>query len=344
MRLGSDVDRLDGLSLLLEDGAGLLVRSRSDLLWETAATVWTGPSRQRVAHDLERTMALADRIAERLATLGREARAQSDRQRRASLAGRPTIDDARATLLFSDLHGDGRAAMAIGDVATATHVVVLVPGMGSDASNFAALVADARCLQYRAGLRLGGSGSVAVVAWLGYDAPAGLDDPLALGQVLGRDRANAGASALRTFLRELDRRDDSSVTLIGHSYGSLVVAGAARANTEVDRVVVLGSPGLGVADVGGLGLSPGTALYAGAFDNDPVARSEWFGRDPSSFGFGALPLATDPWPQDDPPSVLHAHSAYFDEDSQSLDNLARLVTGGVPRGSIAVARRVTGTR
>ena len=44
MRLGSDVDRLDGLSLLLEDGAGLLVRSRSDLLWETAATVWTtGP-------------------------------------------------------------------------------------------------------------------------------------------------------------------------------------------------------------------------------------------------------------------------------------------------------------
>ena len=132
--------------------------------------------------------------------------------------------------------------------------------------------------------------------------------------------------------------------MIGHSYGSLVVAGATRANTEVDRVVVLGSPGLGVSDVGGLGLSPGTALYAGAFDNDPVARSEWFGRDPSSFGFGALPLATDPWPQDHPPSVLHAHSAYFDEDSQSLDNLARIVTGGVPRGSIVLARRVTGTR
>jgi len=325
MRLGSDVDRLDGLSLLLEDGAGLLVRSRSDLLWETAATVWTGPSRQRVAHDLERTMALADRIAERLAALGQEARAQSDRQRRASLADRPTIDDARATLLFSDLHGDGRAAMAIGNVATATHVVVLVPGMGSDASNFAALVADARRLQYHAGLRLGGSGSVAVVAWLGYDAPAGLDEPWRAYQVLGTARAEAGGRALREFVDRLGR-PDAVITLVGHSYGSLVAVDAAKRHPAVDQVVVLGSPGLGADRIGGLDLDPGTTLFAAAFPADPVARSGWFGRSPTEPRFGAVALDATPAPGEPGADITRAHSSYFEPGSRMLDSIAAVVS------------------
>ncbi len=68
--------------------------------------------------------------------------------------------------------GDGRAAIAVGDVDTADHVAFLVPGL--DASlreTLPGLVANAGLLVRESG-RVAAGTTTAAVAWLGYDAPS----------------------------------------------------------------------------------------------------------------------------------------------------------------------------
>ena len=329
MRLGTDADGLDVLAHTLHTSADAITAALTDLVWWTAATTWWGPSRLRVARDLEGARGTAAVLAARMRALGDRARQEAADQRRVSETA--AFAPGLTTMLLSDDRGDGRLVAAVGDLRTATHVVVLVPGMGSTASNFDGLLRTARRLRHAAAVELGGRGSVAVIAWLGYDAPAGFDDPRHLGEVLDRDAADAGAAALRTFLAGLTLRPGAEVTVIGHSYGSLVAAGAARSNPAVDHLVVIGSPGVGVDRATDLGLAPGTTIAAAAIPGDVVARSGWFGTPPTDPAFGATVLEAHPWPADESPSTLHAHSAYFDEGSQMLDNLVGVVTGRGPR-------------
>jgi hypothetical protein len=99
---------------------------------------------------------------------------------------------------------------------------------------------------------------------------------------------------------------------------------------RADDLVLLGSPGVLAHRVDRLGLS-GRRVYVGEAALDPVADLGAFGADPGDRGFGASRIRVDPrpglpWPDE----VVAAHSHYFDPDSESLRNVARVVVG---RGS-----------
>jgi pimeloyl-ACP methyl ester carboxylesterase len=79
--------------------------------------------------------------------------------------------------------------------------------------------------------------------WLDYDAPDFVDEGA------GRGRAEAAVAGLRRFqdgLRATHDGDPAHLTVLGHSYGSLVVGTAAQAPGPIaDDVVFVGSPGVG---------------------------------------------------------------------------------------------------
>jgi len=230
-----------------------------------------------------------------------------------------------AHILFNDPAGDGRIAVVVGTLGTAAHVAVLVPGMGTEATDIGSLVADAERLRRAAE---GVGGSTAVVAWIGYDAPKGLDDPHRF-EVVSEAQAIAGGAALVAFVSELRSMAPGSITVIGHSYGSTVVGDAAKSGLDADRLVVIGSPGMSANSIDDLHLSPKTELFAAAIPGDPVAHLQWFGDDPTAPGFGARVFDTGTGA-----SLLanpfDNHGEYFAPGSLSLANVGRIVAGATP--------------
>ncbi len=102
------------------------------------------------------------------------------------------------------------------------------------------------------------SRGVAVVAWLGYDPPEGIGLAAAT-----QGRARAGATALTAFVQDLMRqRPGATVTLIGHSYGALVVGLAAPDLPEVHDLIALGAPGMGAGPGRRPGRRPGLDALA----------------------------------------------------------------------------------
>ncbi len=230
-------------------------------------------------------------------------------------------------VIATDRYGDGRIVEAVGDLRTAERIVVIVPGASTTLDNFhrglGGVVRRSPSWQavqlFTAASAEGGSpGSVAVVAWLGYDPPDGID--LA---AVRSESAVAGARALVRFVAQVSAyRPYASITLIGHSYGSLVLAYAApRLPAQVTNLVVLGSPGM---DVGRADrLSTGARIWVGSADGDwtrwlPDLRILGLGHgtNPSRSWFGARRLDV---------SGADGHDGYFVPGTTSLRSLARVV-------------------
>jgi len=226
-------------------------------------------------------------------------------------------------LLFFDPSGDGRIVEVIGDLETARHVAVLVPGVGNDLSSYErTLRVDALHLAERLG-----DTDTAVVAWLGYDPP-----DTVVGAI-SRGPARRGTGALGDFV---ERLGSAHTTVIAHSYGSLVAGLAAREGVLApDELVFIGSPGVGADNAADLGLPSSTTVWSGLTPFDPIqlARPDCmdpslrcatdlvFGTDPHNPMFGAKTFATGHT------ALWSAHSAYYRTGSLSLDNLARIVLG-----------------
>jgi hypothetical protein len=192
---------------------------------------------------------------------------------------------------------------------------VFVPGISNTLDNYSAHLAERATNVQRAAEALA-PGAVATIAWLGYDAPGVVDAPLPAG-------ARAGSSRLVRAMRGLLPRGGATTTVIGHSYGSVVVGAALQRGLPVDNVIVAGSPGMGVDTEAELHLPSGTRLYALRAPLDEVSWSENFGRDPSDPRFGATRLATGT-----PAGVGPiGHGGYFDPGTESLHNIARVVAG-----------------
>jgi hypothetical protein len=187
--------------------------------------------------------------------------------------------------------------------------------------------------------------------WLGYDPPDGLDGALRRAAMTARDD-------LRDFQDGLVATHQGVLhqqTVIGHSYGSLVVGLAERdGKLAANDLVALGSPGMGVdraaelrdpsevwsstarndvikltpslgevaisVPLGPLSLLAGSAVDAVLQQNSDL----WHGVDPASAQFGARVFESTPGR--DP---LDAHASYFDTDNPSLQAMAELVTSGV---------------
>ena len=201
-----------------------------------------------------------------------------------------------------------------GDLASAAHIAVIVPGVGRHRN----LVAD--WLPWAQNLAQATVETV-VVLWKGYDEPPDLAE--AAFDLVDDRRADSGAARLSAFVAGLPVHAEQTVTVIAHSFGS-VVAGEALANHGLScrDVVVLGSPGIGVESLDELHVRAGH-FFAEKAPGDVVAGLGAIGADPASLAFGATRLATN---ADGLPEV-EAHSNYFTRGSAALGNMADVVMG-----------------
>ena len=235
-------------------------------------------------------------------------------------------------LLVLDSSGEHlKAAVAVGNVDLADHVAVFTPGLTTTVQG--SLVKYDRQL---AALRqqsddlaaASGTGTVATVAWLGYEAPQHSDIWRPSRTVLSDENATRGAVRLEAFYDGLDaaRTVPAHLTALGHSYGSLTTSLALQRGTGVDDAVVFGSPGLGTSDIADLGLSPGRVFVVEA-RRDPVADFAAFGIDPNQLdgvtGLSAAAEIIDGVER----AESTGHSGYLTDDTTSQYGIAAVVAG-----------------
>ncbi|MFE3514044.1 alpha/beta hydrolase [Streptomyces sp. NPDC059166] len=221
-------------------------------------------------------------------------------------------------ILAFDPRGRGQVAEVFGDLRTARHVSVVVPGSDIDAGTF-----DRRRDVYGtpAGMARSlyaetGAGS-AVIAWAGYTTPVGLGLDAATGGL-----AEAGAARLTRLTAGLAADGLPAPVVFCHSYGSVVCGIAARELGATD-LVVLGSPGMRADDVAGL--HTGARVWAAKDDTDwiddvPHVRVAGLGHgaDPADAGFGARRV---------PAEDAEGHTGYFAPGTDSLRAFAAIAEG-----------------
>ncbi|MEV4658259.1 alpha/beta hydrolase [Micromonospora sp. NPDC049301] len=320
------VGRLDGVPVAARDQANrlLLGARREELLAERRrllSRVPPGPVAALRLRGVEARLAGLDALGDRLAG--------------------PQVP--RAYLLGLDPTGEGRVVVSLGDPDQADRVVTYVPGMTSGLDDAPGELTRVGRVQGRCATLDPGEQTAAVL-WLDYDAPDFLHEAASAGQ------ARDAGPALHRFqegLRASHEGPAARQTVLGHSYGSLVVGMAARDHgLAADALVFVGSPGVGVAHAAELGVPSGQVWASSAPDDvirltrppddlarrlllgpSPVAAALslvghgehelWFGRDPAGPGFGGRTF----------PSGRHGHVGYWEPDNPALDGMARIVLG-----------------
>ncbi|MFY1635945.1 alpha/beta hydrolase [Solwaraspora sp. WMMB335] len=304
------VGRLDGLPATARDQANrlLLARQRAALLAERARLLTTDAYSATLVPQLRRLdqlLAGLDTVADRLA------------------AG----TGPRAYLLALDTGTEngaaGRVVVALGDPDRADNVLTHVPGMGSGLDRAVGELDRAQRVQQRCHT-LAPQESTAAVLWLDYTAPAFVDE------AASAQLAHRGAADLHQFqagLRAAGQGAPAELTVLGHSYGSLVVGTAAHEpGFAADNVVFVGSPGVGVTRADDLAVPAGQVWASTAPDDAirltglprwPPGEQLWFGPDPSDPAFGARVFTSD----------ASGHAGYWAADNPALDSMARIVLG-----------------
>lgn len=196
--------------------------------------------------------------------------------------------------------------LAFGDIETSPSVTTIVPGVGSaDPKSWPSYAARAQSF--------GTS-----VLFLDYRAPGNLLAATAT------NPAAIGGARLQNFQAELRRRaarkgNQPYLTVLGHSYGSVVAGHAAKTGLNADALVVMGSPGIGVAHASELDLrGDDPQVIAVTSPHDPIgltvtATDGVHGPDPADPAFGATHI----WP------ATGGHSFYW-EDEELRRRLAEL--------------------
>lgn len=246
-------------------------------------------------------------------------------------------------LLVVDFDGEHpKVALAIGNVDTADHVSVYVPGTGSvtydkpkEGNDLPTYVEQATWLKTETERVLRDAKkadeTVATVAWLGYEPPENVL------QAMSAHYADDNAPELASFINGLDssRDSDPHLTVLGHSYGSTLASEALQRGTAADDVVFMGSPGLETNPLqfyrditpSDLHLTEGHVFVEHA-DWDGVAYSRIYGNTiPADLpGFTELTTeaTTTPW---GPRNESSGHSEYSFSDTTGLYNQAVVVAG-----------------
>ncbi len=205
--------------------------------------------------------------------------------------------------------------LLFGDIEEAGHVAIMVPGVGDGADLCDEWVPGAMNL-------FGASPDTAVILWKGYDNPPDLM-AAAEGSVACDEDVVIAASELTAFVDSLDLDPAQSLTVVAHSFGSVVLGAAlADCGLEATDVVVAGSPGMTVDELRELHLSQ-AHFFAEQAPGDAVAELGIFGSPPGEPTFGGTRMATNA--PDHP--LVSEHSAYFEAGSEALENIADVVTG-----------------
>lgn len=251
--------------------------------------------------------------------------------------------DPNRQLLFWDPVGDGRVVEVLGDLASAEHIAVVVPGITNTIANFEDRHLTRSDNIWRAASAL--DPDTAVIAWLGYDTPGFVG-------ALSKSTADHAQADLSGFVSDLP--SDRHVTVVAHSYGTVVSAEAAMNGMLVDELILVGSPGTSLPSASEAVLEPDARIWAAVTGSDVVGRLSvgsfacpavalgirsanplerlWpacrtdrdgdvlrlsHGVNPAHSDFGAIELPTD---------GASGHSAYFDEGTASLEAIAEIVT------------------
>ncbi|MEV4212259.1 alpha/beta hydrolase [Micromonospora sp. NPDC049662] len=319
------VGALDGVPVAARDQANrlLLGARRDELLAERrrlSVRVPPGPLVSVRLRALAARLAGLDALTERLA------------------GGTP-----RAYLLGLDPTGEGRVVVALDDPDHADRVLTYVPGMTAGLDDAPGELGRAARVLERCAALAPGQRSAAVL-WLDYDAPDFLTEAASAGQ------ARDAGPALHRFqegLRATHEGSPARQTVLGHSYGSLVVGVAAREHgLAADALMFVGSPGVGVAHADELGVPAGQVWASRAPDDvirlarpvdelgrpallgaaplaavlgwpDRTGHELWFGHDPADAGFGGRVFR----------SGRGGHAGYWEPDNPALDGMARVVLG-----------------
>jgi pimeloyl-ACP methyl ester carboxylesterase len=244
---------------------------------------------------------------------------------RRDLAAARTAGDAAQAALLEALLADGSLVIyrperdhygvQLGDLGSTHHVAVLVPGVGNDVQLRAQWLPSAHHLFEAAG-------STTVILWTAYDEPADVLQATTR-TVACSDEVIEAAVGLTAFVRSLPLGPAQTLTVVAHSFGT-VVTGAALAHhgLECTAVVVVGSPGMTVDDLRQLHLDD-AHLFTEEAPGDPVAALGLFGTEPTSPVFGGTRMRTNA-----PGHVeVRGHSEYFAPGSESLENMVDVVTG-----------------
>ncbi|MGB8862365.1 MAG: alpha/beta hydrolase [Ilumatobacteraceae bacterium] len=241
-------------------------------------------------------------------------------------------------ILYFDPSGDGRIAVVEGDLSHASNVAVKVPGISNSLDNIGGPIGEGERLyaEHREG--------TAVITWL-YDAPVGVSvgmTPQEMAQIGTDAMARQAAPELCQFVAGLNRGlgEQINLTVIGHSYGSLVVGLAAKQGMNVDNVVFIGSPGVGVGSVAEFNLPVGAHVYAaepgaaasvggvgigGDYVSNLGHHAHPFGAVPTESGFGAEIVDIG-----NRGKAWESHDDYYADGSKSLHQLGRIVQGSGP--------------
>lgn len=190
--------------------------------------------------------------------------------------------------------------LTFGNIETAPSVTTVIPGVGS--ADPADWPGYARRTQDIAASTKGAS-----VMWIDYRAPANLLAATATYP------AATGGGRLREFQAELRRRsarrgNDPHLTVLGHSYGTVVTGHAAFAGLNADALVLAGSPGVGVKHADDLDLrGENPRVIAATSPADPISLTVGtvggvHGPDPADPAFGA-----EMWP------ATGGHSSYWND-------------------------------
>ena len=226
------------------------------------------------------------------------------------------------------------AAVAQGNVDTAAHVGVVVPGLYSNvAENLDDYDTRAGIMRENVQKHAPGEG-VAIVSYLGYEAPQNIAEVADIGY------AQRGANKLSGFLNGLDASreagpaGDAHISVAGHSFGS-TTAGIALKQVNpgvVDELIQFGSPGSGAQDVSEFRLEKGHAwVSATDYKQDMVqgiGDDGRFGKNPAKMpGYNRLSGDVGDKIDESQPYPFQKHGGYFNEGSKALDDISRVIAG-----------------
>ncbi|MFK4145628.1 alpha/beta hydrolase [Streptomyces sp. NPDC004065] len=354
---------MDGLPATVRDEANrtVLAETRGTAQVELDAWMAKEPARYQTIHQLNPNT--GEEVEVPVTTPESEAAWQKWEAKRKDLQGRIDGMDAiqsryddfvgdestRPYLLGFDNHNLGHAVVSIGNPNTADNVVTYVPGTGSNLSGVHGLISRAELLQDQARIT-DPTHSTASILWLGYDPPQSLV-PDATYDTHWADNARGPLSNFLAGLDAAHHGEHVNSTILGHSYGSLVVGETMRdyPDLPVNNAILVGSPGAGVDNAKDLHI-PADHVWAATARNDmvnmappdagPLAplnpnayrhlfddHSVMYGTDPTSDEFGGRTFKVGDghlpgWDWE----LMPAHSQYWEADS--LKNMAKIATGG----------------
>jgi hypothetical protein len=219
--------------------------------------------------------------------------------------------------------------ISINDPSTANYVATVVPGTETNlnAGSVLANVTTADRLGASAIAAGAAPGQTAVVTWMNYDAPQSIGQAVA-NQLTGNGSTAAiqAAPAFAQFQNGLAALNpNATTTVIGDSYGSLVVGQAALVpgGFPATNVVAVASPGMDVQDASAFG---GSQVFAARDTNDPIYWADMtglHGTDPVSPSFHATVFDAG----DGPTDWGLAHTYYFSPGSPGMVNMGLIIAG-----------------